>query len=436
MIVSEEQIIAAAGVDPRELQALLAAGQPDTIVELSRAFEEAGRTSFEAYQRGVHSHEVIGESYINNGTPVLDATAQNDQANRHLGNAGRDLEDAAGLLRNAVSALEGAQQTGERAVTGMHTALRDLLSRWNRFVLANAATGAVTTADQERVVAEGVGIVNAAATAVRNAIDEYDAGLRRDTADLRGRGYTEDPVSLASHLAAVPNPGDLTVPGGVSEAVERTKEVLAGLGVPLGVVVAAMALKKSKGLVGKAGTLTRFLRYATRSASDPTRALLDQRLAVRALEKFKTGFPLAGAHAERGVLGTALRGLQESRVARLAGRAALPLTVLSGGHDVITGGGYDGARGVATRAFGAAGALGGAALLLGVANPIGATVAGAAVLGYGAWSLGNMVYDHRAEIAESFVAAKDWAGKRLSDIGESVADQAKKVRSTVSFGLL
>ena len=91
---------------------------------------------------------------------------------------------------------------------------------------------------------------------------------------------------------------------------------------------------------------------------------------------------------------------------------------------------------MATQAFGAAGAAGGVALLLGVANPVGATIAGAAVLGYGAWTVGNMIYDHRAEIAESFNTAKDWAGERLSDAGDFVADQGKKVLSTVSFGLL
>jgi hypothetical protein len=164
--------------------------------------------------------------------------------------------------------------------------------------------------------------------------------------------------------------------------------------------------------------------------------LLDQRVAARALQNFKTGFPLAGAHAERGALGTALRGLQESRVARLAGDLFLPLTAFAGARDAFTGGGYDGAGGVATRVLGGAGALGGIALLAGVANPIGATVAGAAVLAYGAWSVGNTIYDHRQQIAEGFDAAKDWAPKRLSDLGGAVESQGKKVLSSVSFGLL
>ena len=37
MIITEEEVIAAARADPRELNALIAAGQPDAIIALSRA---------------------------------------------------------------------------------------------------------------------------------------------------------------------------------------------------------------------------------------------------------------------------------------------------------------------------------------------------------------------------------------------------------------
>jgi hypothetical protein len=270
MIVTEEDIIAAAGTDPRELHARLAAGQPETAVELSRAFEEAGRTSSAAYLRGTRAHAGIGESYTNNGAAVLDVTAQNDQANRHLGNAGQDLEDAAQLRRRAVPALEGAQQTGQRAVIGMHTSLRDLLAQWDRFVQANAAVGAgVNPADQERLMTQGIGVVNAATTTVQRAIDEFDAGLRRDAAELRGRGYTEDPTVLATHLTAVPDPDGATLRAGASEVIDRVQDTLTALGVPIGVAAAALAVGKGVGLVGKAAALSRLLSAATRAAEDP-----------------------------------------------------------------------------------------------------------------------------------------------------------------------
>ena len=436
MIITEEEVIAAARADPRELNALIAAGQPDAIIALSRAFEEAGQTSHDAYQRGRQSHGVIATSYTNDGAPVLDEAAQDGQANRNLGNAGQDLEDAAGLLKRAVTALDGAQQTGERALSGMRAGLHDLLARWNRFVLANAV-------DRHRHTGRSAAGAGGGRRHRRHGGGDHPQRhrrVRRGPAPRRRRaarpGLHRGPRQPGDPRGAGARPGRTGVVGDVVETLERNKDVLAALGVPPGVVAAALALKKGVGLFGRTSALAKYVQYASRTATDPGRALLDDRLAQRALQRFKEGFPKTGAHAQRGAIGTALRGLQESRVARLAGKAFLPLTAVSGIADVVTGGGYDGARGAATRAFGAAGALGAGALLLGVANPVGITVAGAAVLGYGAWTLGNMIYDNRAEIAESFNAAKDWAGERLSDAGDYVADKGKKLLSSVSFGLL
>lgn len=154
------------------------------------------------------------------------------------------------------------------------------------------------------------------------------------------------------------------------------------------------------------------------------------------------------------------RFLIGSRAARLAGRAFLPLTVATGALDAVTGGGYDGARGWATRGFGLAGAAGAGTLLLAGASlgPVGLAVAGGAVLAYGAWSAGNYVWDHREQIGEfleksgAWVAdqataawdtttqavsdAKDWADDTLEAAGDKAKDLGKGALDVVSFGLL
>jgi hypothetical protein len=97
--------------------------------------------------------------------------------------------------------------------------------------------------------------------------------------------------------------------------------------------------------------------------------------------------------------------------------------------DVFTGGGYDGARGWATRAFGAAGLAGSGAIMLGLAsNPIGWAVAGGAVLAYGAWSLGNFVYDNWDNITEFAGKAADWTGERLSEARDWAGDRLSDAR--------
>ena len=414
---------------------MLTAARPDTTLQLARSFEEAGRTAHEAYQRGRQAHGTIAEASSNNGAPVLDADAQSATVHRLLGQGGQDLEDTAGFLKRSVSALDGALTSSNTAITGMQTQLRALLDRWNRFVLANAVNGGVTPADRERAVAEGVGIVTAAAGRVREAVDGYDAVLLRDAGELAARGYTADQQTLAAHLAGVPDTTDPAAEAGAPGA-ERKREIFEALGIPLGVLgalTAGMAGKKALTLLQKSGQLARYQRYATAPGATAFEQRFNQQMAARTLQQFRTGFPKAGAHLQRGALGTAMRGLGNSRAAQLAGKAFLPLTVVTGGVDAFTGGGYGGVRGGITRGLGAAGAIGATALMF---TPVGATAAGAAVLAYGAWKVGNLVYDHRAEIAEGFNAAKDWAGRTLSGIGDSVADSGKKVLSSVSFGLL
>ena len=57
------------------------------------------------------------------------------------------------------------------------------------------------------------------------------------------------------------------------ETFERNKDVLAALGVPPGVVAATLALKKGVGLFGRTSALAKYVQYASRTATDPARAL-------------------------------------------------------------------------------------------------------------------------------------------------------------------
>ena len=116
-----------------------------------------------------------------------------------------------------------------------------------------------------------------------------------------------------------------------------------------------------------------------------------------------------------------------SSAARTFGKAFVPLTVATGAMDAFTGGGYDGARGWATRGFGAAGAVGGGALLASSAGlialgPVGGAIAAGAVLGYGAWTLGNYVYDNWDSIEQFGSDAVNWTGDRISDAAGAVND--------------
>jgi len=115
----------------------------------------------------------------------------------------------------------------------------------------------------------------------------------------------------------------------------------------------------------------------------------------------------------------------------VAGKAFLPLTVVSGLVDIRTGGGHEGWRDPATRVAGAVGVAGAGALLVSASpllftlGPVGVAVAAAAVLAYGAWSIGSFVYDNRKAIAA-------FGGKVRDGVVGAVELQVEAARATVN----
>jgi hypothetical protein len=438
MTISPEEIIGAAGTDPRTLHAQLMAGQQDRTLGLARAFEDAGQSARQTYEQGRRAHGVLAESFTNDAAAVFDAGTADNKAWRLLGQGGQDMEDTATFLRRAVGALDQAQGVSTAALGRMSTDLDALVRSWSAYLAAHG--GQFDPAERQRAVDSGVAVVGATSTTIQNAIDTYDRGLLRDAADLGGRGY----------LAAGPDGSGFEA--AVRDYLERVwdhrGEGLGALGGGAGAVAAALALKNLFKVGTKGTALLRFLNASTQPITDIATFTRNMDAADAALLEFARGKPNGGI-LRFGVGSTAAKGL---------GRAFLPLTVVTGAMDAVTGGGYDGGRGWATRGFGAAGAVGAGTLLAAEAGlvalgPVGLGVAGAAVLAYGAWSAGNFIYDHRQQIADfagkavdwtgdRLTDAKNWAGDRLADaghavenVGHAVEDAGKKTLHTLSFGL-
>lgn len=125
-----------------------------------------------------------------------------------------------------------------------------------------------------------------------------------------------------------------------------------------------------------------------------------------------TGTGVAAARRER--MAQALDGLRGGRplpgipqlpsaALAAARRLSLAAGTVDAARDALTGDPtHPGWRDVLTRAAGAAGALGGGALLVGVSSPIGAGVAATAVTGYGLWKLGTAIWDHRHTVGRAW----------------------------------
>lgn len=389
----------------------------------------------------------------------------------------RALEDAGGLWARAA-----AERAAEEVGTGVR--LADALEHARDALRAGAADlGAARTSLLERVDAAraagfGVGADGSvtaptlppvmtspegadAALAARNARQEQLNARAGEIADGIGAALgavADADADVAGRLGEVPVPQSLH--SAVDAYVERaltTGDLLGALGsVGAGGAALLLTLKKAGTMVGKTRALLQFFRASTAPITDYATFARNLGAADDAMTTFSRG-------AANGGLGRFVMG---SRLARVAGRAFLPLTVATGALDVVTGGGHDGARGWATRGFGLAGAAGAGTLLASSAGlvalgPVGLGIAGVAVVGYGLWSAGSYVYDHWDDITafgssavewtgerwddatEAVDRARDWAGDRLSDAGDTLrdaggelVDRGRSVVSTMSLGLL
>lgn len=376
-----------------------------------------------------------------------------DSAASRLGEASRVVEaqTRAGCrdVEAAASAGSGlwAQAAAERAAEELTTGVRlaDALAAARDTLAAGAADiGAARTTLLDQVAAsraEGFGVsvdgvvsaptlppVMTTPEAAAEAAAERDAAQGR----LNARAVTiaEDLSRSLESVAAADQRcadglGEIDVPQTLRSRVDAYLErllasgdLLASLGSgAAGAAALGLTLKNAFRTFGKSSALVRFWQSATAPITDYGTFLRNLGASDDALREFAVGKPNGGI----------LRFVVGSRAATTIGKVFLPLTVATGLMDTVTGGGYDGARGWATRGFGLAGAGGAATLLAANAGlialgPVGLGIAGAAVLGYGLWSAGNFVYDHWDDITHFTSGAVDWVGDRFADAGGAVAD--------------
>lgn len=301
-------------------------------------------------------------------------------------------------------------------------------------------------------------VLRTGATALATA--QFELGIAVGSALAAGFSVNEDGT-----VVAAPLPPAMTTPEGAAAAAEARQARLSELDCQRGGIANtvnaafAAALRADQDTadaldqIQLPSSMVREVEDLLAVLADPSAALFAGAAAVvRAaqiglrtktlLAKF---IALTGGNFQTFIYGPAdggvLRYLIGGSGARLVGKAFLPLTVASGLFDVATGGGYDGARGWATRGFGLAGAGGavglmaasgwlgtGAATAMIATGPVGLTVAGGAVLAYGAWELGNLVYDHHEAIIDFGQRAAEWTGDAIGTAANVTGDVVNSAR--------
>jgi uncharacterized protein YukE len=419
------------------------AWHPETLGAAAGSVHEAGAA--------VESEADAVKAEIDTASASWHGSAADAAVERALGEArsGYALADA---LESARTALD----TGASEIGAARTHLLDVISAAEAQGFTVASDGAVTAPTLPPVMSSPEQA--AAASADRNRrqglLNDQATSIAGDIARAL-QGVVEADARTADNLTGIPVPQSLE--SAVDAYLDRawaSKDLIGALGASAaGGIALVQALKNSFKVFGKSKALLSFFKNASAPITDYETFLRDMGAADDAIAEFMKGKANGGF----------ARFLVGSKASKLLGKAFLPLTVVTGAVDAITGGGYDGARGWATRGFGAAGAIGAGALLASSAGlialgPVGLGIAGAAVLAYGAWSAGNFLWDHRQQIADftgkaaSWVGdtassayhattdalsnATDWAGDQLSGAAHKAEDVGKSVLHTVSLGFL
>lgn len=139
--------------------------------------------------------------------------------------------------------------------------------------------------------------------------------------------------------------------------------------------------------------------------------------------------------------------LRGARWTRGLSKALGPIGFASDAIVLVRGSEYGGVRGRVDRAvagvgLGSAGAAVAATALGLTAAPVVVTIAGGVAVGAAVWSVGNLTWDHRDDIARAVTSAAEWTGDRtedaagaIADAGEAAADLAGDVVDNVGDAL-
>lgn len=359
-------------------------------------------------------------------------------------------------LADALESARKALSNGASEIGSARTHLLSVISDAEAKGFAVSPDGSVTAPTLPPVMTSPEDATSALAARNREQ-DRLNGEAERIAGDItRALNQVADADGrTASALTGIDVPQNLE--SAVKAYLERawaSRDLVDALGATAaGGLALVQSLKNAFKLFGKSKALLSFLEKSSAPITDYETFLRNMGAADEAIAEFMKGKANGGF----------ARFLVGAKQAKVLGRAFLPVTFATGLLDVVNGGGYDGARAWATRGFGAAGVVGSGALMLAGAGvlslgPVGLGVAGAAVLGYGAWSAGNYLWDHRQQIAdfaenaanwvgdkatsayhatrEALGDATDWAADKLSEAADTAKDLGKSALDTVSFGLL
>jgi len=191
-ILDPAELAQRAGVNPWDLHAKIAVGDPAQVETLAAAFYKAGGNMSQAKADQQTSATYRKQGYTNAGTSPINADAEA----KSVASAPEDLQQIGKVLDGVASDLSEAMQTANTQVAALKTEFATIESEWTSFMQGMGHH--LPPADQEDVrdayVKDAVTKVKTRGTTIDTAIKKYEEtiyGAQKSMSDL---GYTPPPT--------------------------------------------------------------------------------------------------------------------------------------------------------------------------------------------------------------------------------------------------
>lgn len=239
-----EALIASAGVDPWEAARALTDARPDVVATIGSDFDAAGLAAADVARLGRTADEATAAAHTDNGAAVYDVEESTRIARGLLADDGDSIREVGRAFRQLAEIL--TEHTAE-ATAALDTTLAEI----NAVVARRDAqvAGVVMPPEQLEVidrgyVAEAVGLIHTADTAVQNVVDSYEIAVRSRTALLADLGYAAAPTTADNGVGFVDGLvglGQDLLNGAASFGKAALTNPLAGLGLAGGSLLAGVS---------------------------------------------------------------------------------------------------------------------------------------------------------------------------------------------------
>ena len=186
-ILSREELVQRAGIDPWALHAKIAVGDPAQVEDLAAAFYKAGGNMSQARDEQKQSAKYREQGYTSAGTSPIDFNKEAESTAAPPEN----LQKIGKILDGVASDLSGAMKTANDEAATLDSELSQIEGRWTSFMqqIGHHLPPDDQEAEREGLINEAVGKVKSHGTTIDRAVKKYEETIFSAQKSMSDLGY-------------------------------------------------------------------------------------------------------------------------------------------------------------------------------------------------------------------------------------------------------